>query len=476
MAVAFTAYAVDETAASYMHSYVSPIILGMCILAGLACAFFLVNGGIQYSTSSGRPDRMESAKLIIRNALIGLIIVLAASVLTGVLTHAFHQTPSSTGTNLPALTSVKPDDNNNGLAGTLLKALTGFLSSIMQSAAEPFLKALAYFTSGTPLVSGNSGAFRLWLAMVGMADAMFVLAIALIGFHVMSYATFGLDEAKLKHKLPQIAAIFALINCSVFVIDGIIELSNAMIHALQAGFSHTSVWDVLTAVTKQSNAYDIVALLIMLAFLILSVVLLIYYVGRIVTIYLGAILAPVVLLAWLVPGFRDFSEAAAKTYITTIFVLFVHVVILDLAASLFTGMLDASTAHAADPLMSLIVGLATLIALLKTQGVMTQFSYASIGPRSARRLGGEFLNGISYLASNARISNPISAVESNHYSRNNTRGASVRAVKEAASPVVASPRPRNVTVVHSDTGRHSRGPKANNAPSPSKTVKLKEKV
>lgn len=49
--------------------------------------------------------------------------------------------------------------------------------------------------------------------------------------------------------------------------------------------------------------------------------------------------------------------------------------------------------------MSMVVGLATVMALLKTQGVMMQFSYASMGARNTRKLGGQFMNGVSYMTS-----------------------------------------------------------------------------
>ena len=55
-----------------------------------------------------------------------------------------------------------------------------------------------------------------------------------------------------------------------------------------------------------------------------------------------------------------------------------------------------------DPVMSLLLGLATLIALIKTQGVLMQLNFASLGPRAARNLGGNFINGVSYLAVSSR--------------------------------------------------------------------------
>src|ERR1039458_2709187 len=90
-------------------------------------------------------------------------------------------------------------------------------------------------------------------------------------------------------------------------------------------------------VASQSGGLGVAALLIMVAFLIFAVILLVYYVGRLVTLYIGAVLSPLLLILWLIPGFRDFSESALKVYLTTIFVLFVHVVILALAASLLAG-------------------------------------------------------------------------------------------------------------------------------------------
>ena len=53
--------------------------------------------------------------------------------------------------------------------------------------------------------------------------------------------------------------------------------------------------------------------------------------------------------------------------------------------------------------MAMIVGLATVMALLKTQGVMMQFSYVSGGARNARKLGGQFMNGVSYMTGKGKV-------------------------------------------------------------------------
>ncbi|CAN5395292.1 hypothetical protein BH09PAT4_BH09PAT4_00080 [soil metagenome] len=395
-------------AVTAMRDYVAPTIRTLAALAAIACTFFMVNSGYLYMASSGQPDKMAHAKHILRNAVLGLVIVLSAATLTSLLTHAYGSPHHVANAALPNLQAIPPADVSNGLIDVLIKAVTGFLNNIIQAVAAPFLVALDYFTKATPLMAENSSVFNLWLAIVGMTDVLFAVILALIGFHVMSAASFGFDEIEFKHLLPRIGLVFLLLNTSIFAIDGIVELSNALIIAIGKVSGASSVWETLTSVVKESGGQGLAGLLMMLAFLIFSVILLVYYVGRLVTLFIGAVLSPLVVLVWLVPGFRDFSETAIKTYISTIFVLFVHVVILQLAASLFTGMSVTSGNNVPDTLMAMVVGLATVMALLKTQSVMMQFSYVSMGARNARQLGGQFMNGVSYMTSKGKAG--VSAV------------------------------------------------------------------
>lgn len=393
-----------SSAATAMRDYIRPSIDVMCALASLFCVFFLITGGISYITSSGKPDNLEHAKKVIRNALLGLVLVIGAAVLTQILVGVYSGSSQAVNAKLPSLTTVQPNSVSNGLVAILIKAVTGLLNNIVQTIASPILNALSFFTSGTPLMAANSAVFNLWEVMVGLSDSLMVLIIALLGFHVMSASTFGFDEIEFKHLLPRIGLIFLLANVSIFAIDGVISLSNAMIHAVNISDGSLSVWTVLTDVVKQAGSQSVAALLIMICFVVFAFILLVYYVGRIVTLYIGAVLAPIGLLLWLLPGFKDFTETAIKTYLMTVFVLFVHVVILILAASLFEGLIAGSPTQTPDTLMAMVVGVATLIALLKTQGVMMQFSYASIGPRNAKMLGRQFINGFSAFAAGSKAS------------------------------------------------------------------------
>jgi hypothetical protein len=347
-------------------------------------------------TASGNPEKLEHAKKVIRNALIGLAMIVAAATLTAILSHAYNGSGGAMTDRLPGLVVIEPQSPPLSPAALLIDAVVGLFKNLVQTAAKPFLAALSFFTSATPLMAENSGVFNLWLVIVGITDVLFILVVALLGFHVMSYATFGLEEIEFKHLLPRIALTFLLINTSIFAIDAIISLSNGMIHALQAGFSNISVWEILTAVMALNDGLSLAVLLIMVVFLILTVMLLVYYILRLVVLYIGAVLSPIVFLLWLLPGFKDFAESLMKTYLMTIFVLFVHVVILQLAASIFTGMIVGNPGELPNPIMSMLVGVATILALLKTQGFLSQTSYMSLGPKTASKLGSQLMNVINH--------------------------------------------------------------------------------
>ena len=388
-------FADTSQAIASMREYVMPVVQILSGLAGLVCVFFIVQAGYLYITSSGKPDQMEHAKDVLKKALFGLIIVLAAITLTTILTNAYGTPQSPGNATLPSLEAVQEEEQSNGFLDMVVKAITGVLAQIVNGVATPFLGALDFFTTSTPAMASNPNVFNFWLAMVGIANILFILVLVLIGFHVMSASALGFDEVEPKHLVPRVAMIFVLMNASIFLIDGIIALSNALIKAVGLISGSSSVWDALMKVVEQTSGLGIAALLIMVGFVICSIVLLVYYVMRLVTLYIGAVLAPLVSLLWLIPGFRDFTETAFKTYLTTILVLFVHVVILQLSASLFTGM-------ATDTLMAMVTGIATILMLLKAQSVMMQFSYVSMGARNMRKLGGQFVNGVSYLSGKTR--------------------------------------------------------------------------
>lgn len=462
----------SSSAITLVHNYVTPTMQAIIAIASIASVFFIMYGGILYMTSSGRPEKLDQAKQVLKNTLIGIVIIIGAGTLTAILSGAMTQTASPSSAVLPNIEAIQPGSSSNGLIDILIGAVTGLLSNIIQTVAAPFIGALDFFTKQTPSMVDNSAVFNLWLVMVGITDALFVIVLALVGFHVMSASAFGFDELDIKHLLPRIGLIFLLMNTSIFVIDSIIEVSNVLILAVEQISGSNTVWHTLTSVVAEAGGQSVAALLVMLVFLVFSFILLLYYVSRLVTLFIGAVLSPLVFLIWLIPGFRDFSETAIKTYITTIFVMFIHVVILMLASSLFTGMAAAGlSGDVPNVFTSMIVGLATVIILLKTQGVMMQFSYVSLGARSTRKLGAQFINGASFIAGHgksafASVSEKIKGKNSSDATTSSTRSSNTSSTKSRQRPIQSvnytRPKTSGVTVTRipsNKTGTTYRAPK-----------------
>ena len=426
-------FADTSDAIKTVREWVIPTVQSIASLASIAAVLILTYAGYIYMTSTGNPKRIELAKNIAKKAAIGLVIILSAITLASLISNAYSAPQNPADAAMPKLQAIKQKNANNGLIEMVITTVTGFLLKIVNDLASPFLGALDFFTRSTPIMANNKSVFNFWLAIVGIADVLFILVLALIGFHVMSASALGFAEINLKTISPRLLLIFALMNSSIFLIDGIIALSNVLVKAVGQISGADSVWMTLTGVVENTSGLGLAALIIMIAFVFFAVVLLVYYVMRLVTLYLGAVLSPVVILLWLLPGFHDFAETSFKTYLTTIFVLFVHVVILQLSASLFAGMAVVSGGNKPDTLMAMVTGIATIVMILKAQSTMMQFSYVSIGSRNIKKLSGTFINGVSHLTANARsavntIRSRTDAIKKTHMPTN-TRIQAVRASK-----------------------------------------------
>lgn len=275
-----------------------------------------------------------------------------------------------------------------------MDAIGSLLQNIIQSATKPITDAILGFLTTTPALATNSVVFNFWLVIVGITDALFALLIAVLGFQFMSGSTFGFEELELKQVLPRIGLAFLGANTSIFLIDWSIGLVNALIQAvLNATGGMNKAW-ITNAFDPASLALEEIAfitLIFMILFVVLAVVLLLFYITRLITIALGAVLSPLLFLLWALPKFSDFAEISARTYLTTIFSLFVHVLVIQLAAAFLTlpGQVGSNS------LISILIGIGLLLTLLKTQSVMVQLMFYNSGRTLIKKMGGQIMNVVS---------------------------------------------------------------------------------
>lgn len=381
-----TMFAEASAATRIISDYVTPLMQLLGGLGSVVAIAALVIGGFNYATAAGDPEKIDRAKNIIKRAAIGLVLLIAATTLTGILHHAYSSPPAASSTLNLTIPNEPPDSGESAVAKIIIEGVSGLIKSIINSVGKPIITALAYFTTSTPTVANNQPVFNLWLVVLAIANGLFVLMVIVIGFHVMSSSIFGFEDMDLRQLLPRFALTFVAMNASIFGIDMLIGLSNAMVSAIANGFDAPPIWDLLNKLFTLSSATGVAVLLIMVAFLIVGLILLVYYLGRLVTIFLGAVLSPVVVLMWLLPSFRDLANTLARTYIGTIFVLFVHIVILKLSSAVLLGMYFTNGGGDIQPLLPLGIGLATLLSLLKVEGVMSQYMAAAVAPRAMRNI------------------------------------------------------------------------------------------
>lgn len=392
-------FADAQAASDTLKSSISPLFSTMITVAAVLCILFVVFGGYYYMTSAGNPEKLERAKKTLRNAFIGFVVVLGAGTLVAIMQNAYSSKPAT-----PVQIAVQQPkvEESVGIGDVVNEAIAGFMKGILESIGKPIVDALKQFTTATPLMAQNGSVFNLWIVMVAIADVLFLLVIGLIGFRIMSSSVVGFEDVDIRSLVPQIILTFIIANLSIFAIDAIITVSNAMIQALLIGMSNDIIWTALGGLIASATTVNIGILLFIVIAVILAVMLLIYYLKRLIILYIGTVLSPIIVLLWLLPSFRDFAISSAKMYITTIFALFVQVVVLMLAVSLFSGLIQGE----GNPFMTALLAIATLSVLLSTNRTMNQLTMMSAGGHGMRRLGNTFVRGVSHVANSVKQSSP----------------------------------------------------------------------
>jgi len=383
---------------SEVATFTSQTLTTFIILGVIASVFFIVLAGYKYITSTGKPDAIEGAKNTLRNAIIGLVLILGAAAVQSILSGAFSHPAPSTGATAISLTPIVPTTPTGGLTQVLLDAIAGFLQNIVQSATKPLVDGIISFLTTTPEMLSNSVIFNFWLIILGITDSLFALVVAILGFHLMSASTFGFEEIEFKHLLPRVGIAFLFANTSLFWANWLVVACNTLVLALlhaTGGIEAAWILNAFNPATLTTGTTAIITLIFMLLFVILAVVLLLFYISRLILVALGAVLAPLIFLLWAVPKFSDFAEISIKAYIITVFAIFVHVAVIQLASAFLTIPGQQGT----NSLISILVGIGLLFTLLKTPGIMMQLVFYNTGRGLVKKVGGQIMNVISSSAS-----------------------------------------------------------------------------
>ena len=373
-----------------VSKFTADTITAITFISAAASVFFLIRGGYIYITSTGKPDALEEGKKTIKNALIGLVLILAANVIINIFTGALTRSGELTtlgNLSLSQVETVKPD---SGLTLVLTDAVSGFLQNIVESATKPLVNAVLSFLTTTPQLLNNSVITKFWLIILGITDSLFILSVALIGLQFMSASTFGFEEIEFKHLLPRIGLAFLGANTSLFLVDYVVRASNALVSgvlSVTGGLNQAWINDAITVNNIAKGNAPLIIIIFLLVFLIVAIALLLMYVARLIVISLGAVLSPLVFLLWLLPKTSDFAEMCIKSYLVSVFIVFVHVVTIQLAGSFLT-----IPQQNGNSLIAIAVAIGLLLTLLKIPGFMMQLILFSSQVGSVKKIGSQVMN------------------------------------------------------------------------------------
>jgi len=363
------------------------------LISTVAAVFFLIKGGYTYITSTGKPKALESAKRTIKNTLIGLVLVLSANVVVSIFNSSLNSPTNSSGSSNLDIVAIETVEPSDGLTQVLIDAVSGFIQNIVESSTEPIVNGVLGYLTTTPTLLDNTVIRDYWLVSVGIVDVLFVLVVALLGLQVMSASTFGFEEVELGQLLPRIGLAFLGANVSLFLANYLVITSNALVQAMlnsTGGLNHAWVVDAINPTTLITGTAPLIILIFLVLFLIVSIVLLLMYISRLIMIALGAVLAPFIFMLWALPRFSDFATISIKTYFVNVFMVFVHVVIIQLAGA-FLALPD----HTENSLISVAVAIGLFFTLLKTPSLMMQMVFYTAKSSALRKMGNQVVNVVS---------------------------------------------------------------------------------
>lgn len=389
----FATPAFAQTDLSDITSYTNDTLELLTVIGVSAVVIFVIKGGYAYMTSTGKPESLDSAKKTLRNAFLGLILILSANVFVSILSHSINPVNNSGGQEQIEIAQIESVEPSEGLTQVLIDAVAGFIQNIVESSTSPIVNGVIEFLTTTPTLLDNSVVRQFWLVSLGIVNVLFVLVVALVGLQLMSASTFGFEEIEIKQILPRLGLGFLLANISLFLANYAIITCNALVTTIlnnTGGINRAWVVDAINPTALITGSTPLITLIFLVIFLVVSIGLLLMYVMRLIIVALLAVLSPFAFLMWSLPKYSDFATILMKTYLVSVFVVFVHVVMVQLASA-FIALPD----HSENSLVSIATGIGLFFVLLKTPHTMMQMVMYSSGTNSIKKLGNQIINVVS---------------------------------------------------------------------------------
>jgi hypothetical protein len=265
--------------------------------------------------------------------------------------------------------------------GAVLHLSTSVLSHVL-AAAHIDLDAVLQrylFTTADPSaatarpLTANPAIGHLNVGLAVAADAL--IALVLLGVSLRAILQHSITaRAGMKAALPRVLLAVALVHSSLFLVQMVIDLNNAIGHvALSLGTSlsvDTLPWSSSmsdAAVSGIEATQDLFRALFAIALVGALVILALAYVVRTALLNILTVIAPLASLCIVLPETRRYAHTWLRLFLTTVFMQAVQLIVLRVATT-------TAFAHGAG-LVEMLYALATLWIMLKVPSALHSSGY-----------------------------------------------------------------------------------------------------
>jgi hypothetical protein len=177
----------------------------------------------------------------------------------------------------------------------------------------------------------------------------------------MAHEGIGARYHTARHVLPRVALAALAANLSLFFVQVLIDLNNAL-----CGLPSAALRQVLTLLLGRTDS-GLAFGILFLAFGVTALLLIAQMLVRLAMLDLLIVTAPLALLCWALPQTQAWSWLWTRAFISTVFVQFLQVLTLSLGGALI-GIFQSENVFFGA--MDLLIGLATVYLAIKVPGLI----------------------------------------------------------------------------------------------------------
>lgn len=282
-------------------------------------------------------------------------------------------TPAQTPTLSPTPTDQPPAstpflfDPSQWIPSALTTAFTWIFTSLRDALVSFLQPAIALnFLVQTPAADTyeHPVVLLLWSVVVAVADGALALIVLWGGYNAMLHDGIGARYHTARHVLPRVALAALAANLSLFFIQVLIDLNNAL-----CGIPSVALRDVVTLLLNRTDS-GLAFGILFLAFGVATLLLIVQMLVRLAMLDLLIVTAPLALICWALPQTQAWSRLWTRAFVSTVFVQFLQVLTLSLGGALI-GIFRAENVFFGA--MDLLIGLASVYLAIKVPGLLRAF-------------------------------------------------------------------------------------------------------